>query len=66
VNAQAVPELRRRETATQAMIRQIDEKVARLGSARRARQHALEKIRCELVRAAEAEPAAPELHESRT
>jgi hypothetical protein len=45
------------------MIRQIDEKLARLGSARRDRAEALKKIRCELVRALQAEPAAPALDE---
>jgi hypothetical protein len=57
--------LRRRESATAAMIRQIDEKLARLGSARCDRAAALNRIRCELVRARRAEPAAPEGHEQR-
>jgi hypothetical protein len=55
--------LRRRESATEAMIRQIDEKLSRLGSARRDRATALKRIRCELVRALQAEPAAPALDE---
>jgi hypothetical protein len=58
-----LPALRRRESATEAMIRQIDEKLARLGSARCARAAALNRIRCELVRALRAEPATPDYHE---
>ena len=54
--------LRRRESATATMIRQIDEKLTRLGSARRDRAAALHRIRCELARAT-AEPAAPEKYE---
>ena len=54
--------LRRRESATEAMIRQIDEKLARLGSARRDRAAALKNIRCELVRALQAEQAASDHH----
>jgi hypothetical protein len=45
------------------MIRQIDEKLSRLGSARRDRATALKRIRCELVRAAKAEQDAPARHE---
>jgi hypothetical protein len=55
--------LRRRETATEAMIHQIDEKLLRLDSARRDRAEALQKIRSELVRALKAEPAAADCHE---
>lgn len=55
--------LRQRESATEAMIRQIDEKLARLGSARRERAAALKRIRCELVRAHEAEQPAPDFNE---
>jgi len=57
--------LRRRESATAAMLRQIDDKIARLGSARLVRLAALNRIRCELVRAIKAEPVAPDHHESR-
>jgi hypothetical protein len=56
--------LRRRESATEAMIRQIDEKLSRLGSARRDRATALKRIRCELVRAAKAEQAAPDSNDN--
>jgi hypothetical protein len=56
--------LRRRESATVAMIRQIDEKLSRLGSARHDRAAALNRIRCELVRAAKAEQAAPARHDN--
>lgn len=55
--------LRRRESATATMIREIDDKLSRLGSARRDRAAALKRIRCELARALIAEPAAPESHE---
>ena len=55
--------LRRRESATEAMIRQIDQKIARLGSAKSDRLNALLRIRCELVRAHRAEPDASESHE---
>ena len=47
------------------MLRQLDAKLARLGSARRDRAAALNRIRCELARALTAEPAAPESHEQR-
>jgi len=57
--------LRQREFATEAMIRQIDEKLTRLGTARRDRAAALNRIRCELARALIAGPAAPESHEQR-
>lgn len=57
--------LRRRESVTEATIHQIDEKLARLGSARRERAAALNRIRCELARALVAEPAASENHEQR-
>lgn len=55
--------LLRRESVTAAMIRQIDEKLNRLGSARRERANALKAIRCELARAQEAGPLAPEIYE---
>jgi len=55
--------LRRRESATAAMIRQIDDKLARLGSTRRDRAAALNRIRCELARDLTAEPAAPDRDE---
>lgn len=58
--------LRQRESATEAMIRQIDGKLARLSSARRDRAGALNRIRCELARALPAEQVAPENHERRT
>lgn len=51
--------LRKRESATAAMIRQIDAKLTRLGSARRERAAALNAIRCELVRASKAAPVVP-------
>jgi hypothetical protein len=54
--------LRQRESATEAMIRHIDEKLARLGSARRDRLLALNRIRCEIARALLGEPAAPDYH----
>lgn len=57
--------LRRRESATEAMIRQIDEKLARLGAARRERANALKRIRCDLARSISAEPVTPECHEHR-
>jgi hypothetical protein len=53
---------RHRETATAAMIRQIDDKIYRLSAARRDRAAALNRIRCELARAT-TEPAAPDSHE---
>ena len=59
----SIAALRRRESATEAMIRRIDEKLARLGSARRDRAAALNRIRCELVRAQEAAPVTSALHE---
>lgn len=43
-------DLKRRETVTEAMLRQIDEKLARLGSARTQRVRALQQIRVELTR----------------
>ena len=52
--------LHQRESATETMLRQVDEKLARLGSARRDRAAALNRIRCELTRALAAESAAPE------
>jgi hypothetical protein len=55
--------LRRRESATGAMIRQIDEKLARLNAARCDRAEALKRIRYELVRALKAEPVAAALDE---
>lgn len=55
--------LRRRESATEAMIRQIDEKLSRLDAARHDRVAALNRIRCELVRAQKAESAAAEFYE---
>jgi hypothetical protein len=55
--------LRGRETATEAMIRQIDGKLARLGSARRDRANALKKIRCELARSFVAGQVASDRHE---
>ncbi len=60
-----VATLRRRESATAAMIRQIDDKIARLGNARRNRADALRNIRCELARAQSAEPAAPDHYAAR-
>lgn len=62
-SGQRVAALRQRETATEAMIRQIDEKVSRLGSARRERIAALERIRAELVRASTPAPAVAERYE---
>lgn len=57
--------LRRRESATQAMIRQIDDKLARLNSARIERVAALNRIRGELARAPRAEQVASDRHEHR-
>ena len=54
---------RRRETATEKMIRSIDEKIVRLSSARRDRAVALQKIRCELARATMAGQVALDVHE---
>ena len=54
----AIAALLRRESATEAMIRQIDEKLLRLDSARRNRMAALKRIRCELAQAHEAKQAA--------
>ena len=56
---------RLRESATQAMIWQIDDKLARLNSARIERVAALNRIRCELARALRAEQAASDSHEHR-
>lgn len=52
--------LRQRVTATEAMIQQIDDKIVRLGTARRDRVSALTKIRSELARPAKAGQAAPD------
>jgi len=52
--------LRGRETATEAMIRQIDGKIARLDAARASRILALNNIRRELVRSLQTEPVAPD------
>ena len=54
---------RLRESATQAMIWQIDDKLARLNSARIERVAALNCTRCELARALRAEQAATVAHE---
>ena len=66
----AVPRLlssfQQRESATVAMLRQIDDKLARLATARRERAAALQRIRCEIARAIGAEPAAPERRELRS
>lgn len=51
--------LKKRASATKAMILQIDAKIRRLGAARRDRVKALKRIRRELVRALRAEQAAP-------
>ena len=56
--------LRRRESTTEAMIRQIDEKLLRLNTARAERAVALNNIRCELARALLAEQAASERNET--
>jgi hypothetical protein len=55
--------LRQRASATATMLRQIDNKLARLDSARCDRAAALNRIRCELARALAAEPVAPARHE---
>lgn len=55
--------LRHRESATEAMIRQIDDKLSRLNSARTDRVAALNRIRCELARALSAEQVASDRHE---
>jgi len=55
--------LRRRESAIQAMIRRIDDKLSRLNSARIERVAALNRTRCELARALRAEQAATVAHE---
>jgi hypothetical protein len=47
------------------MIRQIDDKLSRLNSARIERVAALNRIRCELARALSAEQAASDRHEHR-
>ena len=60
--ASALP-LRRRESATQAMIWQIDDKLARLNSARIERVAALNRIRCELAHTFRAEQVAAVAHE---
>lgn len=54
--------LRRRVSATEAMIRQIDDKLTRLNSARTERVAALNRIRCELARALSAEQDAADRH----
>ncbi len=54
--------LRFRVSATEAMIRQIDDKLTRLNSARTERVAALNRIRCELARALSAEQDAAERH----
>ena len=51
--------LRRRESATESMLRQIDDKLARLDSARNERANALNRIRHELVFALKGEQAVP-------
>jgi hypothetical protein len=58
-----IDSLRRRESATAAMIRDIDDKLSRLNSARKERAAALNRIRCELVRAHNAEQVASARHE---
>lgn len=55
----------RRVSATEAMIQQIDDKLTRLNPARTERVAALNRIRCELVRALFAEQAATARHEHR-
>lgn len=50
--------LRAREQATVAMLRQIDDKIARLRAARAERLAALQRIRSALARAAQAGPVA--------
>jgi len=55
--------LRRRESATEAMISQIDAKLSRLNFARTERVAALNRIRAELARALRAEQAAAGRHE---
>lgn len=66
-NASSAPSpgdfLRRRESATVAMIRDIDAKMARLGSAKTDRIAALKRIRAALVRAKKPAPVGPESHE---
>ena len=57
--------LRHRESTTESMLHHLDDRLARLGSARRDRAAALNRIRCELARALAAEPAAPENDEQR-
>ena len=57
-----VVSLRRRESANEAMIRQIDDKLSRLNAARAERVAALNRIRCELARALNAEQVATERH----
>jgi hypothetical protein len=58
--------LKRRISNTEAMIRQIDDKISRLSSARSERIAALNRIRCELARALSAEQVATDCHEHRT
>ena len=58
--ADRISALRGRETATEAMIRQIDDKIARLDEARASRILALNNIRRELVRSLQTEPVAPD------
>jgi hypothetical protein len=55
--------LRHRVSATEAMIQQIDGKLARLNAARLDRANALNRIRRELARALAAEPATAASHE---
>jgi len=53
-------ELRRRASATEAMIRQIDDKITRLDAARAERILALNNIRRELVLSLPTAPDAPD------
>ena len=57
--SQRIGQLRRRESATEAMLRQIDDKLSRLDSARTERANALNRIRHELVLALKGGQAVP-------
>lgn len=63
--SEAIGHLRRRESATEAMLRQIDDKLSRLDSARTERANALNRIRHELVLALKGKQAVPVSNERR-
>jgi hypothetical protein len=60
VAAPIVMALQRRETATAKMVRDIDDKIARLDAARRDRLAALQRVRAALVRAQQREQVGSE------